>query len=310
MTAMRLARGYTEKPKIMKFSGHYHGHSDALLIQAGSGVASLNPIATSKGVNLSTLADTLCFPFNDFQAVRSFFRTDSRAGAIAAVILEPVTGNMGVVLPDPGFLEMLREETARVGALLIFDEVITGFRVGLSGVQGLFGIDPDISCFGKVIGGGFPIAAVGGKKEILDGLAPLGQVYQGGTLSGNPVAVAAGLMALRAVETPGFYEALEKKANRLTGPVKEAIREKKNLNACLNQCGSMFSLFFGISEVKSKEDLVKLDQGLFAHLFRTLFDKGIYLPPSSHEAWFVSSAHTEAQLDFTAERIVDFIRSI
>ena len=165
MTAMRLARGYTEKPKILKFSGHYHGHSDALLIQAGSGVASLNPIATSKGVNPAVISDTLCFPFNDFKAIRSFFRIDPRAQQVAAVILEPITGNMGVVLPEPGFLEMLREETARVGALLIFDEVITGFRVGLSGVQGLFGIHPDLSCFGKVIGGGFPVAAVGGKKR-------------------------------------------------------------------------------------------------------------------------------------------------
>lgn len=225
------------------------------------------------------------------------------------MILEPVTGNMGVVLPEPGFLEMLREETLRAGALLIFDEVITGFRFGLAGAQGLFGIEPDLSCFGKVIGGGFPVAAVGGKKQILDALAPLGEVYQAGTLSGNPVAVAAGLAALREVEKPGFYKALEEKANRVTGPVKEAIL-LKNLNACVNQCGSMFSLFFGIREVKSKEDLAKLDQGLFVRLFRTLFERGIYLPPSSHEAWFVSSAHTYAELDFTADQIVDFLLSI
>ena len=309
MTALRLARGYTEKPKILKFSGHYHGHSDALLVQAGSGVLSLNPIATSKGVNPAILADTLVFPFNDFERVRSFFRTDPRAEALAAVILEPVTGNIGVVLPEPGFLEMLREETLRAGALLIFDEVITGFRLGLASAQGLFGIEPDLSCFGKVIGGGFPVAAVGGKQKILDALAPLGEVYQAGTLSGNPVAVAAGLAALREVEKPGFYEALEEKANRVTGPVKEAI-QFKNLNACVNQCGSMFSLFFGIREVKSKEDLTKLDQGLFVRLFRTLFERGIYLPPSSHEAWFVSSAHTHAELDFTADQIVDFLLSI
>jgi glutamate-1-semialdehyde 2,1-aminomutase len=306
MTAMRLARGYTEKTKIIKFSGHYHGHSDGLLVQAGSGVASLNPIATSLGVNPAVLADTLCFPFNDFQAVRSFFRTDPRSEDLAAVILEPVTGNMGVVLPEPGFLEMLREETARVGALLIFDEVITGFRVGLSGAQGLFGTDPDLSCFGKVIGAGFPVAAVGGKKKILDCLAPLGQVYQAGTLSGNPVGVAAGLAALKALEMSGFYEKIAKKANRLTDPIREAIRAK-NLNACVNQCGSMFSLFFGISEVKSKEDVDKRDHGLFVRLFQALLEKGIYLPPSSHEAWFVSLAHTEDQLDFTAEQIVSFM---
>jgi len=309
MTAMRLARGYTERPKILKFSGHYHGHTDSLLIQAGSGAMSLNPIATSKGVNPTVLSDTLVFPFNDFQAIRSFFRTDPKAKEVAAVILEPITGNMGVVLPDPGFLELLREETARSGSLLIFDEVITGFRVGLHGVQGLYGIDPDLSCFGKVIGGGFPAAAIGGKRQILDCLAPLGQVYQAGTLSGNPVAVAAGLAALKAVEKPGFYEEMERKANRISGPVREAIRAR-GLDACLNQCGSMFSLFFGIKEVRSKEDLSKMDRGLFVRLFKTLFEQGIYLPPSSHEAWFVSSAHTDEQLDFTANSIVKFIYSI
>lgn len=306
MTAMRLARGYTEKTKILKFSGHYHGHTDSLLIQAGSGALSLNPIATSKGVNQAVIADTLSFPFNDFQKIRSFFQTDPRANEVAAVILEPITGNMGVVLPEPGFLEMLREETERVGALLIFDEVITGFRVGLRGAQGLFGIDPDLTCFGKVIGGGFPVAAVGGKAKILDCLAPLGQVYQAGTLSGNPVAVSAGLAALSKVEQKGFYEDLEQKANRITGPIKEAI-QTKNLNACVNQCGSMFSLFFGLREVKSREDLAKLDQELFIRLFQTLFEKGIYLPPSSHEAWFVSTEHTEQQLDQTAQAIVDFL---
>jgi glutamate-1-semialdehyde 2,1-aminomutase len=225
------------------------------------------------------------------------------------VILEPLCGNMGVVLPEMGFLEMLREETRRAGALLIFDEVITGFRLGLSGAQGRFGIEPDLSCFGKVIGAGFPVAAVGGKKEILDALSPLGEVYQAGTLSGNPVAVAAGLAAFREIEKPGFYEALEQKAHRVTRPVQEAIRAK-NLNACVKQCGSMFSLFFGIKEVKSKEDLAKLDQGLFIRLFKALFERGIYIPPSSHEAWFVSSAHTECELDFTANQIVDFILSI
>ena len=309
MTVMRLARGYTEKTKIIKFTGHYHGHTDSLLIQAGSGVASLNPIATSKGVNPAVIADTLCFPFNDFQAIRSFFRTDKRAEQVAAVILEPITGNMGVVLPEPGFFELLREETARVGALLIFDEVITGFRVGLQGVQGAYGIDPDLSCFGKIIGGGFPVAAIGGKKQILDCLAPLGQVYQAGTLSGNPVAVSAGLAALRAVEKKGFYEALEAKTNRLTNPIREVMRSK-DLNACLNQRGSMFSLFFGIRQVKCREDLVKLDQDLFIRLFRNLFEKGIYLPPSSHEAWFLSTAHTDAQIDYTARCIVDFLNAL
>jgi glutamate-1-semialdehyde 2,1-aminomutase len=306
MTALRLARGFTERPKILKFSGHYHGHADSLLIQAGSGVSSLNGAATSKGVNLAVIADTLIFPFNDFQTLRSFFRTDPRAKELAAVILEPITGNMGVVLPEPGFLEMLREETARVGALLIFDEVMTGFRVGLQGAQGLYGIDPDLSCYGKVIGGGFPVAAVAGKKEILDHLAPIGQVYQAGTLSGNPVAVAAGLVSLQMVEEAGFYRMMEEKTHRLTQPILDVIRSK-NLNICLKQCGSMVSIFFGLKEVRSNEDLKRLDLERFNHLFRTLFEKGIYLPPSPHEAWFISSAHTDEQLDFTAQQIIDFI---
>ncbi len=306
MTAMRLARGYTERPKIVKFTGHYHGHSDSLLIQAGSGVASLNPIATSKGVNLSTIADTICFPFNDFQAVRSFFRTSPLADRVAGVILEPIAGNMGVVLPEKGFLEMLREETARIGALLIFDEVITGFRVGLQGAQGLYGINPDLTCLGKVIGGGFPVAAVGGKAPILDCLAPLGQVYQAGTLSGNPVAMRAGWETLCIIEEKGFYEALRKKMERITIPIQEALKQKKG-NTCLQQVGSMFNLFFGLKKVRCKEDLKALDEETFIHFFQYLFERGIYISPSSHEAWFMSSIHLDAHIDFTVKSIVDFI---
>ena len=180
MTALRIARGYTGRQKIVKFIGHYHGHSDSLLVQAGSGVSALNVEATSKGVNASAIADTICLPFNDIGAVRSFLRSGN-GEKIAAVIVEPIAGNMGVVLPEKGFLEMLREETALAGALLIFDEVITGFRVALGGAQGFFGIDPDMTCFGKIIGGGLPAAAVGGKAKIMDVLAPIGQVYQAGT---------------------------------------------------------------------------------------------------------------------------------
>ncbi|HSX25398.1 MAG TPA: glutamate-1-semialdehyde 2,1-aminomutase [Chlamydiales bacterium] len=304
MTALRLARGFTERPKIIKFTGHYHGHSDGLLIQAGSGVASLNPIATSKGVNLSTIADTLCFPFNDFQAIRSFFRTSPIASQVAAVIVEPVAGNMGVVPPEPGFLELLREETARCGALLIFDEVITGFRVGLTGAQGLYRIDPDLTCFGKVIGAGFPVAAVGGKAKILDCLAPLGQVYQAGTLSGNPVAIRAGLEMLTLIEAKGFYEKLLEKTNRFTQPIQEVIERK---NACLQQVGSMFTLFLGVKKVRCKEDLKGLDEPLFAQFFRYLFERGIYIPPSSNESWFLSSAHTDAHIDYAAKTICSFL---
>lgn len=306
MTALRLARGFTERPKIIKFTGHYHGHSDGLLIQAGSGVASINPIATSKGVNASTIADTLCFPFNDFNAIRSFFRTSPMASQVAAVIVEPVAGNMGVVAPEPGFLELLREETERAGALLIFDEVITGFRVALRGAQGLFGIEPDLTCFGKVIGGGFPVAAVGGKAKIMDCLAPLGQVYQAGTLSGNPVAMRAGLETLRLIEAPGFYDRLLEKTNRFLAPIREAI-VRKRAAACVQQVGSMFTLFLGTDRIRCKEDLKKLDEPRFSKFFRTLFQEGIYIPPSSNEAWFISSAHTDEHLDQAGAAIASAI---
>ncbi|MBM3183924.1 MAG: glutamate-1-semialdehyde-2,1-aminomutase [Chlamydiae bacterium] len=306
MTAIRLARGFTAKSKIIKFSGHYHGHSDMLLVKAGSGVASLNPVATSLGIPQSVIADTLTFAFNDFQAIRSFFRTDPRAKDVAAVILEPVTGNMGVVLPEKGFLEMLREETTKIGALLIFDEVITGFRLGLQGAQGLFGIRPDLTCLGKVISGGFPMAAVGGKKEILDGLPPLGQIYQAGTLSGNPVAVQAGLTAISLIEKPGFFESLQEKTDRLLHPIRKAVSQK-NLNVCIAQAGSMCSLFLGVKKLKCREDLDKLDLQLFAKFFRFLFEKGIYLPPSAFEAWFLSAAHTNEQIDYTSKQIVIFL---
>lgn len=302
MTALRLARGYTEKTKILKFTGHYHGHSDALLIRAGSGVAHLNAVATSKGVPASAIADTLCFPFNDFQ-IRDFLRGRHD---IAAIIVEAVPGNMGVVPPLAGFLEMLREESARIGALLILDEVITGFRVGLRGMQGKLNLDPDLSCFGKVIGGGFPVAALGGKAKILDCLAPLGQVYQAGTLSGNSVAMSAALATLEEIEKPGFYEKLEEKTNRLTSPIRKALKGK----GCLNQVGSMFSLFFGKETVHAREEITPLHEEQFAGFFRYLFERGIYLSPSPFEASFISSAHTEEHLDYTAKTICEYFDSL
>lgn len=305
MTALRLARGVTKRPKIIKFAGHYHGHHDSLLVQAGSGVAKLNATATSLGVNQGVIADTICLPFNDFDAIRAFFQS-SCAQQTAAVIVEPVAGNMGVVLPLPGFLELLRAETAKAGALLIFDEVITGFRVGVSGASHLFGISPDLICLGKVIGGGFPAAAVGGKARIMDHLAPLGQVYQAGTLSGNPVAMQAGFATLGIIEQPGFYKLLEEKTLRLVKPIEEAMKGK---SACVQRCGSMFTLFFGVTNVDRKSDLEASDEALFAKFFRTLFNQGIYIPPASQEAWFISSAHTNEQLDYTSDVICQFITS-
>lgn len=309
MTAMRLARGFTGRPKMVKFSGHYHGHADSFLIQAGSGVASLNPLATSKGVNPSVISDTICLPFNDFTAVRTLFRDPVLAPQVAGVILEPITGNMGTVLPEPGFLEFLREETILNGSLLIFDEVITGFRVALQGAQGIYGIDPDLTCLGKVVGGGFPVAALGGKAKILDCLAPLGQVYQAGTLSGNPVAMQAGFATLSLIEQPRFYSSLQEKTDRLIHPIEEVLKTLR-VPVCLQKAGSMFSLFFGLNKVRSKEDLTHHDQHLFNRFFRYLFDRGIYIPPSSHEAWFVSSAHTTEHLDQTAQTIIEFLETL
>lgn len=308
MTAIRLARAFAQKPKIIKFIGHYHGHHDALLVQAGSGVSSLNPTATSKGVYPGAISDTLLFSFNDLETLRSFFRTNPMAGQVAAVIVEPVAGNMGVVPPVSGFLEMLREETSRVGALLIFDEVMSGFRVAAGGAQSLFGIDPDLTCLGKVIGGGFPVAAVGGKAEIMDCLAPLGQVYQAGTLSGNPVAMEAGLATLSILEKPDFYKTLFAKTDRLVAPIQEAI-ERLQVKACVQKVGSMFTLFLGVKSVKNKLDAASLNQEAFANLFRFLFERGVYIPPSSQEAWFLSSAHSEEQIDYTSRLIIEFLEN-
>ncbi len=302
MSAIRLARGYTGRSTLVKFSGHYHGHSDCLLIQAGSGVTHL-PKATSAGIPDSVIQHTVSLPFNDIDTCRNFIRSHPD---IAAVILEPISGNMGVVPADPDFLQMLREETAASGALLIFDEVITGYRVGLHGAQGHYGITPDLTCLGKVIGGGFPAAAFGGRKEIMDRIAPLGDVYQGGTLSGNPVAMCAGLETLTRIEQPGFYVELEKKTRLLTDPIEYFI-EQNNLNATLTRIGSMFTLFFGVTHVKSRDDLDTLDQERFKALFVHLFERGIYAPPSAFEAWFVSSAHTEENLRYTRDAILAFL---
>lgn len=296
MTAIRIARGATGRSKIVKFAGHYHGHSDSLLVQAGSGVHFLNSTASSKGVTAGAVADTIVLPFNDLAAVRSFF---SHSEDIAAVIVEPIAGNMGVVPPIEGFLEMLRFETKRIGALLIFDEVITGFRVGLQGAQGLYEIDPDLTCYGKVIGGGFPVGAVGGKSRLMDCLAPLGEVYQAGTLSGNPVAMKVGLETLRLLQQPGVYERLEEKAARFVAPFQEL--------ACVQRVGSMFTPFLGPRHVRSKDDLINLDETRFARLFQYLFERGIYIPPASQEAWFISAAHTDEHLDYASSCIQSFL---
>jgi glutamate-1-semialdehyde 2,1-aminomutase len=284
MSALRVARGATGKPTIIKFIGHYHGHSDGLLVRAGSGVVQVNPEASSKGIPSDFVKHTLCLPFNDLATCREVLRSRDD---IAAVILEPIAANMGLVPAESDFMEMLREETARKGVILIYDEVITGFRVGLSGAQGLYNITPDLTCLGKIIGGGFPAAAFGGRADLMDHLAPLGGVYQAGTLSGNPVAMCAGLAALTALEQPGFYENLEKQ----TTPLVNALREK--ISGHVTHVGSMFTPFFTTPE-------------LYVQLFKHLFSKQIYFVPSGYETNFVSSAHTPAEIDCTIDALQDF----
>lgn len=303
MTALRLARGFTGRSTILKFNGNYHGHVDALLIRAGSGVAQINTEASSKGIPADVVRHTVSLPFNAIEQTQEFIRS---CPDLAAVILEPISGNMGVIPAKQEFVNMLREETRKNGALLIFDEVITGFRVGLQSAQGMYGIVPDLSCFGKIIGGGYPAAAFGGRAEIMDHLAPLGEVYQAGTLSGNPVAMAAGLQTLKELEVPDFYNKLKQKTDLLIQPIQEWINQKQ-FPASINQVGSMFTLFFGIGKPENYADLAQLDHDLFRKFYTYLFERGIYLSPSPYEAHFISSVHTEEHLIETRNLILQFL---
>lgn len=306
MSAVRLARGFTGRNLLVKFSGHYHGHADFFLVQAGSGVLGINPASSSAGIPEDIIKHTVCLNFNDTEGCKNFLLDPHNRNRIASVILEPIAGNMGCVVAKHGFLQMLREITKQIGSLLIFDEVITGFRVGLGGAQQLFGIEPDLTCFGKIIGGGFPAAAFGGRQDIMDCLAPLGTVYQAGTLSGNPVAMAAGYKALQLLERKDAYEDLKKKTEIITLPIQEML-EKKNINACLQGIGSMFTLFFGVREVRNMEDAKKCDLEAFARFFRYLFERGVYIPPAQHEAWFISLAHQDHHLIKTRDLILSYL---
>lgn len=306
MTVARLARGFTKREIIIKFRGNYHGHADFFLVEAGSGVLEISRAASSAGIPEEIVKHTVNLPYNDIPACQQAFLHPNIKNRIAAVILEPITGNMGVIPADPAFIHFLRKETEKMGALLIFDEVITGFRVDAKGAQQLYSVQPDLTCFGKIIGGGFPAAAFGGRKEIMDCLAPLGAVYQAGTLSGNPIAMEAGLQSLRLLQRPGFYADLQRKTDRILEPIKARIAQK-NWNACIQHSGSMFTIFFGKREVRNLQDALEVDQPLFAHFFRTMFEQGIYIPPSPHEAWFISDAHEEKHLDQTQENILNFM---
>ncbi|MDR1865281.1 MAG: glutamate-1-semialdehyde 2,1-aminomutase [Bacteroidales bacterium] len=291
MSAIRLARGFTRRTLIVKFDGCYHGHADHLLVSAGSGVAGLGE-SSSAGVPSGFVACTISIPFNDREAVGRLFR--EKGEQIAAVIVEPVPANMGVVLPHDGFLQYLRDITAQHNSLLIFDEVITGFRLSGGGAQKTFRITPDLTTVGKIVGGGFPAAAFGGRNDIMALLAPDGAVYQAGTLSGNPVAMSAGIETLRILSEEGFYENLEARANAFFPALQDVIRGKDIL---LNRAGSMFTLFFKADKIHSFEDVKKTDREYFARFFRFMLAHNFYISPSQFEANFLSVAHTEKELE-------------
>lgn len=295
MSAVRLARAATGRDLIIKFDGCYHGHSDSFLSEAGSGMATLG-IAACPGVPQALAALTLSAPFNDGAAVEKLF--DQHRDKIAAVIIEPIAANMGVVPPAAGFLKHLRDLTRRGGALLIFDEVITGFRVCYGGAQTMFGITPDLTTLGKIIGGGLPAAAYGGRRDLMDRVAPLGPVYQAGTLSGNPLAMSAGIATLDLLAAPGFYESLDARAKRLEDGIGAVLRET-GAPAISARAGSLLTLFFSRQPVQDYAGAKKCDTQRFAVFFRALLDRGIFIAPSQFEALFVSAAHSDADIDRT-----------
>jgi glutamate-1-semialdehyde 2,1-aminomutase len=295
MSAIRVARGFTARPKIVKFEGCYHGHADALLVKAGSGALTLGQ-PSSAGVPTETAAHTVVLEYNNVAELERVF--DTAGGDIAAVIVEPVAGNMNLVAPRPGFLERLRALCTRHGALLIFDEVMTGFRVGLTGAQGLYRIEPDLTTLGKVIGGGMPVGAFGGRRDVMEAVAPLGPVYQAGTLSGNPVALAAGLATLRLVQAPGFYDALAASAESLCRRLTDAAA-KAGVPFSARSVGGMFGVYFREPPPQSYAEVMQCDAVLFNRFFHALLSQGVYLAPSAYEAGFVSSAHGATEIDET-----------
>lgn len=297
MSALRLARAATGRHRVVKFAGCYHGHVDALLVKAGSGALTLG-VPDSPGVTPGTAADTLILPYNDLAAVEELFQREGET--VAAVIVEPVAGNMGLVPPAPGFLEGLRRLTGQHGALLIFDEVITGFRVSYGGAQAHYGVIPDLTCLGKVIGGGLPVGAYGGPRRLMEMVAPAGPVYQAGTLSGNPLATAAGLATLRALARRGVYDELARKGERLAAGLRGVLADL-GLPYQVNHLGSMCTLFFSARPVVDFASALASDTERFAGFFRALLEQGVLVPPSQFETWFVSLAHTDEDIDRTVE---------
>ena len=295
MSALRLARAFTGRSKILKFDGGYHGHGDALLVKAGSGLATAG-VPTSAGIHAGLAADTIVLPYNDTEALEKAFA--AHPGEIAAVIVEPIAGNMGVVPPQPGYLGAMREITERDGALLIFDEVISGFRVGLDGAQGMFKITPDLTCLGKIVGGGLPVGAYGGREGVMAMVAPLGPMYQAGTLSGNPLAMAAGIATLEQLRQPGIYDRLERLGALLEAGLTEVFADTE-VPMTINRVGSLLTVFFSPGPVRDMADASAGDHEAFGRWFHGLLEGGIYIAPSDYEAWFVSIAHTEADIEQT-----------
>jgi glutamate-1-semialdehyde 2,1-aminomutase len=295
MSAVRLARAFTERDLVIKFEGCYHGHSDGFLSEAGSGLATLG-IATCPGVPEAFASLTLNTPFNDLQGIEALFR--KHPAKIAAIIVEPVAANMGVVAPAQRFLEGLREITKREGALLIFDEVITGFRMAYGGAQQVYEIAPDLTVLGKIIGGGLPVAAYGGRREIMERVAPLGPVYQAGTLSGNPLAMRAGLVMLSKLQAPGFYDDLNRRTKRLADGLRAALQDA-GTPGVVNVAGSLLTIFFSGGPVLNYADAKKSDTARFGKFFQEMLKRGFFLPPSQYEALFVSAAHTDPEIDAT-----------
>jgi glutamate-1-semialdehyde 2,1-aminomutase len=306
MSAIRLARGFAGRDKIIKFDGCYHGHADSLLVKAGSGALTFGH-PDSAGVPAAFTQHTIVVPFNEPDAVSTAFAANSQQ--IAGIIVEPVPGNAGLYLPKPGFLKFLRDITAANGALLIFDEVMTGFRLALGGAQERFGIQPDLSCFGKIIGGGLPVGAFGGRAEIMDLLAPLGPVYQAGTLSGNPLAMAAGIAALKELASTNAYASLEQSGAALESGMKAAAKSA-NIPVQFNRIGSMFCGYFTDEPVHNLADAMKSDRARFAKYFRGMLSEGIYLAPSQFEAGFLSTAHTPADIDKTVSAAARVMKSL
>jgi len=294
MSALRVARGFTGRSEIVKFAGCYHGHADSLLVRAGSGATTLG-VPDSPGVPAETVALTRVAAFNDLDSVRAVVSERT-----AAIIVEPVAGNMGVVPPASEFLNGLRRICDEVGALLIFDEVMTGFRLAPSGYQAISGVVPDLTCLGKIIGGGLPVGAYGGRAEVMARIAPAGPVYQAGTLSGNPLAVAAGIATLDELDAHPPYARLESLAARLESGLRDALEGR---TGCVQRVGSMITPFFGVDRVTRYEDALRADTERFARFFRALLDQGVWIPPSQFEAWFVSAAHDEATIDRTCEAV-------